>query len=156
MNIKTSMTSVSGVFVLGKSHPPRTFTLTRRFWMFSGVISDVISDWEADVLLVWRVWIIILKIIWRKSSIVSVLFKICRVMKSSIRLIRHITQALWKYHSVNPRKITVFVWVTCCCLFNKVSLMKSSLIFHCYPSLAPTSPNSRSAKIDSVREKLFV
>ena len=60
MNIKTpSMTSVSGVFVLGKSHAPRTFTLARRFWMFSDVISDVISDCydvisdgEADVLLV--------------------------------------------------------------------------------------------------------
>ena len=43
----------------------------------------------------------------------------------------------------------------------KVSLMKSILqirqsYFPLLPSLAPTSPNSRSAKIDPVREKLFV
>ena len=62
------------VFLFWKiSPPPRTFILSKILnvlwcclWLFF---------WDADLLLVWRFWIIILKIIWRKSTIVSILFR---------------------------------------------------------------------------------
>ena len=65
-----SMRSVSGLFVLGKSYPSRTFLLledSNVFWICLSLLL-----WEAVLLF----WIIILKIIWRKSTIVSVLFRL--------------------------------------------------------------------------------
>ena len=57
-----SMTSVSRLFVMEYPTP-------YVFWCCL-----LLLLWETDELLVWRFWIIILKIIWRKSSIASVLF----------------------------------------------------------------------------------
>ena len=64
------------------------FCILNRIWTFVVVSKEVwnvillpsgsaiiLFIWEADVLLVWRFWIIILKIIWRKSTIVSILFR---------------------------------------------------------------------------------
>ena len=59
-------------FRFGKIPPPTSFSLARRFWVFFWCYLWELF-WEA-ALLVWRFWIMILKIItWRKSTILSVL-----------------------------------------------------------------------------------
>ena len=61
------------VFSFGKFAAPKNFlacsNILNVFWCGLWLLF-----WEADVLLVWQCWIIILKIIWKKSTTVSVLF----------------------------------------------------------------------------------
>ena len=55
-------------FRFGKIPPPTSFSLARRFWVFFWCCLCLLF-WEA-ALLVWRFWIMILRIAWRKYMIV--------------------------------------------------------------------------------------
>ena len=72
-------------FRFGKIPPPTSFSLARRFWVFFWCCLCLLF-WEA-ALLVWRFWIMILRIAWRKSMIVSVLFRLYQWCGPALRTV---------------------------------------------------------------------